>query len=209
MLQKCIHPDDAALLHETFTKAMQSHTAYELRHRVVRPDGSIRWVYDQAHPYFDEQGELIRYIGSTLDITERKKAEEKLHESEERYRTFFENSMDAILLTLPTGMITAANPAACAMFGRTETEITAIGQDYSGLIDPNDIRLKSILEERAKTGKVSGELTMLRNDGTPFPVELSSALFRDQQGNAHASMIVRDISERKQAQEQLLNCSKN
>ncbi len=112
------------------------------------------------------------------------------------------DSMDAILITLPNGMIIAANPAACAMFGRTETEITAIGR--GGLVDSNDPRMKAMIEERAKTGKVSGELTMLRNDGTPFPVELSSALFRDQKGNVHTSMIARDITERKQAEKQLL-----
>jgi PAS domain S-box-containing protein len=79
MLAKCIHPDDAALLHETFTKAMQIRSVYELEHRIVRPDGSVRWVYDRAHPYFDEKGMLLRYMGATLDITERKLKEEELN----------------------------------------------------------------------------------------------------------------------------------
>jgi len=74
MLRKCIHPDDAGLLHGTFTKAIQSGSVYELEHRIVRPDGSVRWVYDRAQPYFDADGKLARYIGTTLDITERKRA---------------------------------------------------------------------------------------------------------------------------------------
>jgi len=78
MLKKCIHPDDAALLHQTFSAAMQSGSIYELEHRIVRPDGGVRWVYDRAHPYFGENGKLLRYIGATLDITERKQAEEVL-----------------------------------------------------------------------------------------------------------------------------------
>ncbi|HMK35999.1 MAG TPA: PAS domain S-box protein, partial [Desulfomonilaceae bacterium] len=45
MLQNCIHPDDAVLLHETFTQAMQSRSVYELEHRIVQPNGSVRWVY--------------------------------------------------------------------------------------------------------------------------------------------------------------------
>ena len=81
MLEKCIYPDDAALLHETFAKAMQSHSVYELEHRIVRPDGSVRWVYDRAHPYLDEDGQLLRYVGATLDITERRLMEEELRES--------------------------------------------------------------------------------------------------------------------------------
>jgi PAS domain S-box-containing protein len=80
MLAQCIHPDDAALLHQTFSAALQSHSVYELEHRIVRPDGSVRWVYDRALPYFDDRGTLLRYVGATLDITERKEAEEKLRE---------------------------------------------------------------------------------------------------------------------------------
>jgi PAS domain S-box-containing protein len=81
MLAKSIHPDDAALLHETFTKAMQSGSIYELEHRIVRPDGSVRWVYDRAQPYFDENRNLLRYVGATLDITARKQAEEALRKA--------------------------------------------------------------------------------------------------------------------------------
>jgi len=82
MLAKHIHPDDAALLNDTFMKAMESNSIYELEHRIVRPDGNVRWVYDRAHPYFDmEEERLVRYVGATLDITDRKQLEEEL----ERY----------------------------------------------------------------------------------------------------------------------------
>jgi PAS domain S-box-containing protein len=83
MLAECIHPDDASLLHETFTRALESGSTYELEHRVVRPDGSVRWVYDRAHPHFDEDGSFVRYVGATLDITDRKRAEEALRQSRE------------------------------------------------------------------------------------------------------------------------------
>lgn len=79
MLEKSLTPDDAALLHQTFTAAMQSGTVYELEHRILWPDGSIRWVVDRAQPYFETDGKLVRYVGTTLDITERKLAEEKLN----------------------------------------------------------------------------------------------------------------------------------
>ncbi|MCU4177797.1 PAS domain S-box protein [Carboxylicivirga sp. N1Y90] len=78
MLEKYIHPDDAKLLNDTFISAMQSLGTYELEHRIVRPDGSVRWVHDKAHPYFDEKGNLLRYVGATLDITERKLLQEEL-----------------------------------------------------------------------------------------------------------------------------------
>ena len=78
MLAKCIHPDDAAMLNQTFAAAIQSHSVYELEHRIMKPDGSIRWVVDRAAPYFDQNGKLDRYVGTTLDITGRKKAEENI-----------------------------------------------------------------------------------------------------------------------------------
>ncbi|MEA5115556.1 MAG: PAS domain S-box protein [Geobacteraceae bacterium] len=87
LLAKIIHPDDADLLHRTFTAAMQSGSIYELEHRIVHPDGKMRWVHERAKPYFDEQGKLVNCIGATLDITERKQAEEalgKAHEELER-----------------------------------------------------------------------------------------------------------------------------
>jgi PAS domain S-box-containing protein len=84
MLAKFIHPDDAALLQKTFIEAMQSGSIYELEHRIVRPDGSVRIVYNRALPYFDNEGNLVRYVGATLDITELKKVEQALKESEQR-----------------------------------------------------------------------------------------------------------------------------
>jgi PAS domain S-box-containing protein len=83
ILAKSIHPDDATLLHQTFSAAMQSGSLYELEHRIVRPDGSVRWVYDRAYPHFDQNGKLVRYVGATLDITDRKRAEEALRKANE------------------------------------------------------------------------------------------------------------------------------
>ena len=78
MIAKCIHPDDAAILNQTFGAAIQSQSVYELEHRIIKPDGSIRWVFDRAYPYFDQNGNLARYVGATLDITDRKQAEENI-----------------------------------------------------------------------------------------------------------------------------------
>jgi PAS domain S-box-containing protein len=72
MLKHYIHPDDAALLDETFGKALKNASVFELEHRIVRPDGSVRVIFNRAQPHFDAQGRLLNYIGSTLDITERK-----------------------------------------------------------------------------------------------------------------------------------------
>jgi two-component system, cell cycle sensor histidine kinase and response regulator CckA len=76
MLKNNIHPDDAAALHKTFGDALQNKLPYEMEHRIIRPDGSVRTVYDLAHPYFDSNGKLIKYIGITLDLTDRMRSEQ-------------------------------------------------------------------------------------------------------------------------------------
>ncbi len=124
----------------------------------------------------------------------REYAEQRLDESEERYRQLFENSMDAILLTAPDGSIFAANRAASEIFGWTEEEICRRGRN--GLIDSRDPRLQAALEERARTGRFRGELTFLRKDGSRFPGEVSTNLFRNNAGEQRTTMIIRDVSAR-------------
>jgi PAS domain S-box-containing protein len=138
--------------------------------------------------------EYTQRVGDKLE-----KKERALRESEEKYRLLYENSMDALLFTSPDGSVQAANPAACAMFQRTEEEIIKSGR--AGVIDPTDPRLSAALEEWDRTGRFKGELTFLRKDGTRFAGEISSSIFTDRTGQTRSSMIIRDIAERKKAEE--------
>lgn len=135
------------------------------------------------------------------DITKKRQAEKALEESEVKYRSFFENSMDAILLTSVDGHIISANAAACNMFGFSEGEIIGLGKE--GLADINDPRLPLLLAEREKNGKARGELDFFKKDGTKLQAELSSAVFIDAEGDKKASIIIRDITERKQTEQAL------
>jgi PAS domain S-box-containing protein len=157
---------------------------YILKDRLVRLPSAIKRALDEVK-----------------EKESRRRAEEKLQESEERYRLLFNSSMDAVLLTAPTGEIFSANPAACRILGRTEEEICAIGR--KGVVDVTDPQVAIAIEERARTGKFIGEITMIRKDGTPFPAEISTALFKDKDGRDRSSMILRDITERKRTEETL------
>jgi PAS domain S-box-containing protein len=136
-------------------------------------------------------------VAIARDITQRRHAEEALAESEERYRALFENSIDGVLLTSPSGDILAANPEACRLLGRTEEEICRVGR--LGVVDLVDPRLPTLLDERTRVSRFRGELTLVRGDGTRFPAEVSSGLFRDRAGHLRTSMVFRDITERVQA----------
>ena len=126
---------------------------------------------------------------------------ERMRDSEERFRLLFDNSMDGVLLTSLDGSIHSANRAACAMFGRTEEEICSLGR--SALVDVENPNLDGMLEERSRTGSMRGEIVLVRKDGSKFPAELTSAVFRDNEGNDRTSVIFRDITARKQAEAEL------
>jgi PAS domain S-box-containing protein len=155
----------------------------------------------QLVPVRDESNHVIAGMIVTQDVTEQKRAENALRQSEERYRTIFENSLDGVFLTKTDGSILMANAEACRMYGRTEQELIEAGR--SPLMDMRDPRFKAGLEERDRTGKFRGELTALRRDGTPFPVEISTKVFALENGVGVTSMIVRDISEYKRVTDAL------
>jgi PAS domain S-box-containing protein len=127
---------------------------------------------------------------------------ENIKISELKFRSFFESSLDAILLTTPDGETLSANSAACKMFGYTEPEFINLGR--SGILDMADSNVPVMLSERALNGKVHCELTFVRKDGTLFPAEISSAIFNNHKGLENTSMIIRDITERKFAEEKLI-----
>jgi PAS domain S-box-containing protein len=171
---------------------------------VHRPDGTLTWISINSQPLFRPGSSLpSAVVTSFTDITERRQAEQDLRESEERYRSLYHNSLDGILLTAPDGRIFAANPAACAILGRSEDEICRTGRE--SLLDRSDPQLVPALEERARTGVFRGELTFLRPDGSPLPCDVSSSLFKDSEGRDRGIVILRDISERKKTETALMH----
>jgi PAS domain S-box-containing protein len=145
----------------------------------------------------------IAAVRRRLDEAEeiRRHADVELKESEERYRSFFDHSIDAVLLTAPDGGILHANPEACRIFQRTEEELRQVGR--AGVIDPTDPRLAAALEERQRTGRFKGELNFIRKDGTSFPGEISTGIFTDREGNIRTCMIIRDVTTRNRMEKEI------
>lgn len=109
-------------------------------------------------------------------------------------RALFLWAIDPMMLTQPKGVILDANPAACRALGRSVEEIRGLGRQ--GLMDPADAaRWQEGLRVRGETGSFTGELSMLRADGTTFPADCSSSVFRIGTED-YAVLIFRDVSDR-------------
>ncbi len=115
------------------------------------------------------------------------------------YRAIFENSRDAIIYGLPDGTVLLANPAAEQLLGYSEVELKEHGRSL--FINPADERWPAALQERAETGTAFAELSMRRKDGCIIPVEVTTRVFSDAQGGQRAAAFIRDISQRKQAEQ--------
>jgi len=118
-LNKCVHPDDIDFLHEKFMTTVENQEVFEIEHRIVRPDGSVRSVYQKGKPYFNENGDLSRYVGITHDITKRKKTEIKLKLIE----SAVEASAISVFIADADGRIIYVNPHFTEVTGYTFEEV--------------------------------------------------------------------------------------
>jgi PAS domain S-box-containing protein len=85
-IRQCIHPEDRPASVEIVDKAIREGKGYELDQRIVLPEGTIKFIHIVARPVFNTSGDLVEFVGTVMDVTERKRAEEDLRESERRYR---------------------------------------------------------------------------------------------------------------------------
>ncbi|MBD3285918.1 PAS domain S-box protein, partial [candidate division WOR-3 bacterium] len=200
-----IHPDDRKPVAEVINTALSGEKQYKLEYRIITAWGSEKWVWEMGRGVFTENGKLVALEGFVTDVTDRKKAENALKESEELYRSFIETSPDSIALTDLDGNFTLANQRVFALHGiKKVADLMEI--NFFDLIIPQEMkRARENAAKVLKEGRISNvEYTMLRKDGTSFPAELSASLVVDALGKPKGFIVVtRDITDRKEAEEAL------
>jgi PAS domain S-box-containing protein len=201
-----IHPEDRARVQEAaLTK--QTIGQYDEQYRIVRPDGTIRWIQDRAYPVRNEDGNVFRVVGVAEDITHRKQTQEALRESEMRKGAIMESALDAIITLDGQGRILESNLAAERMFGHNRTRL--LGQDFGAALVAPDLR-KWFEAGRTKgfageTGPHLGspvEMTAVRAGGVTFPVEFSITRIAVD-GTPLFTAFIRDITEQRRNEEQI------
>jgi PAS domain S-box-containing protein len=205
--KEIIHPDDLACVKESYRKAVKEQLKFlRVEYRIRHKNGGIRWVADRRQLMYDETGSFDYVDGLLLDITERKETDRRLAESEYRFRTIADLAVNGMLTADSRGNIDFFNRAAEHIFGYASEEV--IGKNVTMLI-PERYRNahKAGMERFLETGenKIVGgtvELNALRKDGTEFPIELSIGTWGPREA-PFFSAIVRDITKRKRAEEEL------
>ncbi len=197
-----VHPDDRDLLARRFLELIAG-VEKPLVYRINNKSGEFRWVRTKTKPRI-ENGRFIGANGTLIDITDLKRAEEALRDSEEHYRDIIENMLDVYYRTDGQGNLVMMSPSGVALLGYESL------RDILGLSVAE--KLYMIPEERGKflsiikkDGKVRDyEVVLKHQDGTPIPVSTSSRYYYDQAGNALGiEGFLRDIRDRKRAEEVL------
>jgi diguanylate cyclase (GGDEF)-like protein/PAS domain S-box-containing protein len=197
-----LHPDDAERLDASIREAVDSAGRWEGEIRFVRRDGTQGVSETIVVPLHDARGNRLGALGVNRDITERRKAEEALRESEERYRRLFEESRDAIYMTSVDGRFIDANQAALDLFGYGRAELLAmdVREIYAHPSDRDRFQ-----DEMTRSGFVRDyEVRLVRSDGTSVDCLLSATVRRSHAGAVLGYQgIIHDITARKRVEEQL------
>jgi len=202
---EAVHPEDRPrILAAVQTK--QTNGTYDEIYRIIRPDGSIRWIQDRAIPIRDEAGSVFRLAGLAEDITRRKEGWDALYESEAHKSAIMRVALDAILTIDHAGTIIELNSAAEKMFTKHRAKL--VGQDITKII-PSPLRswFQNGLASHfsGKIGPATGsriELPVLRTDGSRFFGEIGIVRV-ELKGQPTFTLNIRDITQRKRAEEEL------
>jgi PAS domain S-box-containing protein len=198
-----MHPDDAHLLESLWNVLTPENYSTRIAFRTKHKDGYYIWIESTVRAIFDEKTrELTEYYTVTRDITERKKAEVSLKESEERYRQLVDISPDAVLIHRE-GKIIFMNPAALNLLGASHS-YEILGKNVLDFIHPDFREAVRKNIEKDLSGDISPpiELHMLRIDGTLVIVE-GRGVKTNIDGKPAVQVAIRDITERKRAEEAL------
>lgn len=198
-----VNPEDAEILRETYILlSSRMQNIVDLESWIVHKYGSLICIQSNGVPIHDSEGNLIGYRGVNKDITEQKRSEERLRQSEERYRTLIETMDEGLVIVNTEEIIIFSNNAACDIFGLPKEKL--ISSDFSRIVLNHDLSkiYQNIIENRDK-GFGKNELTIERLDGQIRHVLISVTQLIDNDGEIFGSFgIFTDVSDLKKAEKE-------
>jgi PAS domain S-box-containing protein len=194
-VNRVVHPDDYDYVQKELEQALSGTRKYNIDHRILRPDGVIVWVNAQAELIYDENGDPAILMGTVWDITDRKRAEAALRESEERFRILSEATFEGVAIS-HHGRLVDVTEQLAHMLGYEKTEM--IGKEIVTFVAPSS---REIVAGHVRAGTQEPyEHKLRRRDGSELFVE-SRARTLNHAGGLLRVTVIRDITERKRAEE--------
>jgi PAS domain S-box-containing protein len=208
--RQLIHPEDRARCLEGIERAIRERTYCDLEYRALLPDGTIKYVHSVAHPVFNASGELVEFVGTEMDVTERKRAEEAVRKSEERLRQAVRVSNLGIFDHDHLTETYYWSPEERAIHG-WESATPPKLSEFLGLLHPEDRERITAAVRRAHDPAGDGcfdtEKRVVRPDGEVRWLVTRSQTFFEGEGAARHPVrtvgAVLDVTERKRAEESL------
>ena len=199
-----VHPEDAALVQQTVERASENGKHFDFEHRLLMPDGCIKYVHVVGHAEGDQSGEL-EFVGAVMDITERQRAVEALQRTKNRFRAMVEKSAEGILLMVPEEGVVYASPSVERVLGYVPEELA--GQSVQSLTD----RLVHADHRQQQTDiwtrllqdpdhELTSEVMLQHKDGSWRWIESTARNLLNEPGVQAVVANFRDITERKRAQ---------
>jgi len=206
-----IHPDDKEFYLSNLEKAANNGESEPFEYRIIKPDGELRYLSASGSVFFDENNKPVKGTGVVQDITERKKAELALRESEEKYRLLTENTADVIwVLNITTGKFSYISPSVFRLRGFSAKE--AMNERLEDSLTPDSIEIvKNAIAKNVETflanpelpNSYFNEIQQYCKNGNVIWVEVSTQFQFTSTGEIEVLGVSRNIEDRKKAENAL------
>jgi two-component system, cell cycle sensor histidine kinase and response regulator CckA len=194
-----VHPEDLPGVNAEIARCMAARDSYAREYRVVWPDGSVHWMASQGEFTFSDAGQAVGMRGVVLDITERKRADAALRESEDRYRDLVENSQDLLCTHDLEGRMLSCNPAPARILGYTVEEI--LQRPMRDFLAPEHRdEFDEYLAQVQKDGIAEGLMLVITRTGERRIWEYRNTLRTEGVPEPIVRGMAHDITERKRAE---------
>ena len=203
-----VHPEDRANWICSTLGMTPDNPSTRITYRVLRPKGVEVWLEKNAHAFFDSDGRMLRVIGMVADVTERKRAEEGIRESEKQFRTIVETTNEGVWLLDSELHTSYVNRQMAEMLGYEPGQV--VGRSVFDFYFAEDVEhKKQVLSRRQQGLSDQCEERLLRKDGNELWVRMAATpVFKDNGEFGGALAMMADITERKRAEKALADMSR-
>jgi PAS domain S-box-containing protein len=197
-----VHPDDRAAVAAEWERAVRERRLFQMEYRYQRPGGGVRWVLGQAAAERNAAGEILGYVGAVTDITERRRVDAELRESEARFRGTFEQAAVGVSHVGLDGRWLRVNDWLCQLVGYAREEL--LGKTFQDITHPDDLAPDLENVRRLLAGELphyAMDKRYFHRDGSVIWIRLTVSLVRGEDGAPQYFIaIIEDIRDRKSAE---------